>query len=53
MKSRKMVLMNLSAGRNRDTDVEDGFGGALGKERVKQAGASSEMHKSPCKTGGW
>ena len=36
MKSRKMVLLNLSAGRNRDTDVENGFVDTAGKERVER-----------------
>ena len=51
MKSRKMVLMNLSTGQNRDTDVEDGFGDAAGTERVERTESgerSSEMHISPC-----
>ena len=36
MKSRKMVLLNLSVGRNRDTDVENGFVDTAGKERVER-----------------
>ena len=51
MKSRKMVLINLSTGRNRDTDVEDGFGDAAGTERVERTESgerSSEIHISPC-----
>ena len=36
MKSRKMVPLNLSAGRNRDTDVENGFVDTAWKERVER-----------------
>ena len=35
MESRKMVLMNLFAGRNRHTDIENRLVGTEGKERVE------------------
>ena len=44
----KMALMDLFAGRNRDTDVEDGLMDTAGEGEVGQTESSFDIYTLPC-----